>query len=50
MSGTAMKRRQFLKVSALAGGGLLLSRYFEGFASEAAAAVLAVVICAGTTV
>jgi isoquinoline 1-oxidoreductase beta subunit len=36
MSGSAMERRQFLKVTALAGGGLLLSSYSELVASDAA--------------
>ncbi|MEX2465275.1 MAG: twin-arginine translocation signal domain-containing protein, partial [Gemmatimonadota bacterium] len=31
MSTTTMKRRQFLKISAVAGGGLLVSSYFDVF-------------------
>jgi len=38
MSTTTMGRRQFLKVSAVAGGGLLLSSYFDVFGLRSASA------------
>ena len=40
MSKGTMERRQFFRVATAAGGGLLLSSYFEVFTSGAAAAVL----------
>ena len=40
MSKGTMERRQFFRIATAAGGGLLISSYFEVFGSEAAAAVL----------
>lgn len=40
MSKGTMERRQFFRIATAAGGGLLISSYFEVFGSEAAAAVV----------